>query len=267
MHGRLAMHIYHATRTSAPALTREGESELAISWRKGDRRACNRLVAACLPFVTRIAFEYRLWGVPLEDVVQQGCIGLLRAVEKFDPGKDCRLSTYASYWIRAEIREYVARAYRVVRIGRSKAEMRALRAYRKMHDTSASELAAVSGMDRDKLEWLLPLLAGPDASLDADASSRDGLSTRLAASSPNPEEEASTHESRGRARAAVARALDDLSEREQVIVRQRLMTEEPRTLQELGDELGVSKERVRQIEERVMEKLRARLDDLRGQAA
>lgn len=267
MHRRLAMDVYRATRIRAPAIDRQAEVELADRWRRGDRRAGNRLVAACLPFVTAIAFEYRLWGVPLEDVVQQGCIGLLKAVDRFDPSKDCRLSTYSAYWIRAEIREYVARAYRVVRIGSSKAEMRALRAYRKMHDTDASELAAASGMDRDKLEWLLPLLAGPEASLDSDASSRGPISSRLAATSPSPEEEVSTHESHGRAREAVARALDDLSERERVIVRARLMTEEPRTLQDLGDELGVSKERVRQIEERVVEKLRAVLDDLRGQAA
>jgi RNA polymerase sigma-32 factor len=261
------MDIYRRTRITAPALGRETEIELADRWRRGDRQAGNRLVAGCLPFVTSIAFEYRLWGVPLEDVVQQGCIGLLRAVDKFDPEKECRLSTYAAYWIRAEIREYVARAYRVVRIGSSKAEMRALRAYRRSHDTDATALAAASGMDRDKLEWLLPLLAGPEASLDADANSCGPISARLAASSPSPEEEASTLESRGRAREAVARALGDLSERERVIVRERFMTEEPRTLQELGDELGVSKERVRQIEERVREKLRASLDDLRGQAA
>ena len=77
-----------------------------------------------------IALEYRRWGIPLEDIVQQGNLGLLRAAAKFDPARECRLATYAAYWIRAEIRDYVVRAYRVVRLGTTKAERRALRAYR-----------------------------------------------------------------------------------------------------------------------------------------
>ncbi len=103
------MHAYRGARSKTAPLDRATELDLALRWREGDRRAGNLLVAACLPFVTAIAFEYRLWGVPHDDIVQQGAIGLLRAVEKFDPGKDCRLATYAAYWIRAEIRDYVAR--------------------------------------------------------------------------------------------------------------------------------------------------------------
>ena len=85
-------------------------------------------MTACLPFVMSIALEYRRWGIPLEDIVQQGNLGLLRAASKFDPERECRLATYAAYWIRAEIRDYVVRAYRVVRLGHD--EGRAARAAR-----------------------------------------------------------------------------------------------------------------------------------------
>ena len=96
----------------------------------GDQHAGTQIVEACLPFVVSIALEYRRWGVPLEDIIQQGNVGLLKAAAKFDPERECRLATYAAYWIRAEIREYVVRAFRVVRLGTTKGERRALRAYR-----------------------------------------------------------------------------------------------------------------------------------------
>jgi RNA polymerase sigma-32 factor len=261
------MHARRVAASNDVPIARETEVDLARRWRAGDRSAGCRLVVACLPFVTSIALEYRRWGIPIEDIVQQGRVGLLRAAAKFDPSKECRLTTYAAYWIRAEIREYVVRAYRVVRLGTTKAEKRAVRAYRKASGIDATALAEATGMARDKLEWLLPLLAGPESSLDADPYDRGPLSDRIAASSPTPEDEASARERAVHTHDAVARALGDLTERERTIVRDRLMAEEPRTLQDLGEELGVSKERVRQIEERVREKLRARLDVLRGEAA
>jgi RNA polymerase sigma-32 factor len=261
------MHAYRGAGSNVAPLERDVEVELARRWRGGDRRAGDRLVVACLPLVIAIAFEYRHWGAPIEDVVQQGSVGLLRAAAKFDPKRGCRLATYAAYWIRAEIRDYVVRAYRVVRLGTTKAEKRALRAYRKTREGDPSALAKASGMTREKVEWLLPLLAGREASLDADTHDRGTMVDRLAGPSPTPEDEASAHERRGRMRDAVNRALRDLTERERMIARERLMADEPRTLRELGARLGVSKERVRQIEERVREKLRASLDELRCEAA
>jgi RNA polymerase sigma-32 factor len=252
----------------ASPLDRETERELARRFHAGDRRAGDRLVTACMPFVVSIALEYRRWGVPLEDVIQQGNIGLLRAAAKFDPGKDCRLATYAAYWIRAEIREYVVRAYRVVRLGTTKAERRALRAYRKTREHDIDALAEMSGMKRERLELLLPVLAAREASLDARNDDHGAaVADRLAAAGPSPEDAVSRHERAGRARGAVDEALRGLSDREQLIVRERLMADEPRTLQELGVKLGVSKERVRQIEERACDKLRARLGGMRDQAA
>jgi RNA polymerase sigma-32 factor len=248
-------------------LDRDSERDLARRWRAGDRRAGDKLVKACLPFVVSIAIEYRRWGVPLEDIIQQGNLGLLRAASKFDPARECRLATYAAYWIRAEIRDYVVRAYRVVRLGTTKSERRALRAYRRTRESDAGVLAEVSGMTREKAEMLLPILAGREASLDARTDDRGALIDRIAGASPTPEDEASAHERLGRTRAAVGDALQVLTDRERMIVRERLMTDSPRTLQELGVRLGVSKERVRQIEERARHKLRLRLEEMRDEAA
>ncbi|MDP9036280.1 MAG: sigma-70 family RNA polymerase sigma factor [Myxococcota bacterium] len=262
-----ALRAYRGDMAGIEPLNRETERELAHHWRAGDRRAGERLVVACLPFVIGIALEYRRWGVPMEDIIQQGNLGLLRAAKKFDPDRGCRLATYAAYWIRAEIRDYVVRGYRVVRLGTTKSERRALRAYRKTRENDPSTLAAVSGMTAERAEWLLPLLAGRETSLDARSDEHGTISDRLAGAMPSPEEEATLHEHRGRARDAVGEALRNLTQRERVIVRERLMADEPRTLQELGAEFGVSKERVRQIEERLRDKLRSTLEGLRDEAA
>jgi RNA polymerase sigma-32 factor len=262
-----ALRLFATGAADITPLDRETERELARRFHAGDRRAGERLVTACMPFVVSIALEYRRWGVPLEDIVQQGNIGLLRAAAKFDPSKDCRLATYAAYWIRAEIREFVVRAYRVVRLGTTKAERRALRAYRKSRDGDVDALAIASGMKRERLELLLPILASREASLDARTDDHGAIGDRLASVAPSPEDACSRRERTGRTRGAVDEALRGLTEREQLIVRERLMADEPQTLQELGARLGVSKERVRQIEERACDKLRARLEGMRDEAA
>jgi RNA polymerase sigma-32 factor len=262
-----AMRAYRSSVAEIVPLDREEERELARRCRAGDKRAGDRLVTACLPFVISIALEYRRWGVPLEDIVQQGNIGLLRAASKFDLDRECRLATYAAYWIRAEIRDFVVRAYRVVRLGTTKAERRALRTYRKTHETDPAALAASAGMSRERAEQLLPLLTAREASLDAHTDEHGSLFERVAGPTPTPEEEASTRQRRSRAHSAVGEALSELTDRERMIVRERIMSDDPRTLQELGAKLGVSKERVRQIEERACGKLRAKLVDMRDEAA
>ena len=100
-----AMRAYRDSMSGVVPLSRGEERELAEQWKAGNKRAGDRLVTACLPFVISIALEYRRWGVPLEDIIQQGNLGLLHAASKFDTSKDCRLATYAAYWIRAEIRD------------------------------------------------------------------------------------------------------------------------------------------------------------------
>jgi RNA polymerase sigma-32 factor len=262
-----AFRSYRSAIAAFAPLEREAERELARRWRHGDLHAGDALVAACLPFVVAIAFEYRLWGIPQEDLVQQGNLGLLRAATKFDLDKNCRLSTYAAYWIRAEIREYAVRGFRVVRLGTTKAERRAVRAYRSKGATDAETLASASGLTIDQAERLIPLLRAREASLDARTDDQGPRVDAFPAVCASPEEEASSHEAAARTRDAVQDALRELSTREQIIARERLMADEPTTLQELGARLGVSKERVRQIEERLQSKLRARLKEVHHLAA
>jgi RNA polymerase sigma-32 factor len=262
-----ALHAYRKNLADVVPLDRAAERDLARRWRAGSKSAGAKLVTACLPFVIAIALEYRRWGVPVEDIVQQGNVGLLRAAAKFDLDKDCRLATYAAYWIRAEIRDYVVRAFRIVRLGTTKAERRAVRVYRKTCEGDADALAAASGMKPARAHWLLPLLASREASLEAGPGERASILDRLDSGSPSPEDEASSRERRGLARQAVKAALRHLTVRERLIVRKRLMADEPCTLQELGTRLGVSKERVRQLEERARLKLRAQLEEMREEAA
>jgi RNA polymerase sigma-32 factor len=262
-----AFRAYRGRLAEIVPLDRETERALARRLHDGDRRAGDSLVVACLPFVVSIALEYRRWGLPLEDIVQQGNVGLLRAAIKFDTRKDCRLATYAAYWIRAEIREHVVRAYRVVRLGTTKGERRALRAFRLASNCDAATLAAISGLTPERAEMLLPILAAREASIDVATPGKGALVDALASSWPTPEDDAGRREAAERVRKAVRLALTELTDRERLIVRERLMADEPRTLQDLGAELGVSKERVRQLEERARTKLRARLDDVRDEAA
>ena len=261
-----SLRAYRQALSGRPQLDRETERTLAKQWKAGDKRAGERIVEACLPFVISIALEYRRWGIPLEDIVQQGNVGLLRAAKKFDLDRECRLATYASYWIRAEIREYVVRAYRVVRLGTTKGERRALRAYRTHQARDVASLAAASGLSEERIEMLLPVLAGREASLDGAAVGESTMGDRLAAHDASPEEDAATNEARAQTKAAVTQALRDLTDRELLIVRKRLMSDEPITLQALGEILGVSKERVRQLEERARGKLRGKLEELREHA-
>ena len=261
-----SLHAYKSKLHACPPLDRETERDLARRWIAGDRRAGERIVEACLPFVIAVALEYRRWGVPIEDIIQQGNVGLLRADKKFDPDKECRLATYAVYWIRAEIREYVVRGYRVVRLGTTKGERRALRAYRTTQESDPAKLAAVSGLTTERVEMLLPLLASRETSLDAQSGDLPPGIDRLASPMDSPEQEAASSELRGQARDAVKVAMKGLSERERLIVRERMMNDEPTTLQCLGELLGVSKERVRQLEERAKGKLRDALGGLRDEA-
>ncbi|UJR78773.1 sigma-70 family RNA polymerase sigma factor [Sandaracinus amylolyticus] len=245
----------------------ETERELARRWAAGDEAAGSKLVEASLPFVIRIAKEYRRWGVPLEDLIQQGNLGLLRAAAKYDPSKECRLVTYAVYWIRAEIREYVIRSYRIVRLGTTRTERRALRSFRRTGVDSVEELAARSGMPLARCEKLWPLLSQGDVSLDATYDDQSSALDRLSGIVVSPEEEVARRAEIRGVREVLDDALAKLSDRERRIVEARVLSDEPITLEALGVEMGVSKERVRQLEERACSRLRTALAAYQPMAA
>lgn len=253
--------VYRREVAALPRVSAEMEVELVRRARAGDRRAASQLVSSCLGLVVAIGLEYRRWGVPLEDIVQQGNVGLLKATEKFDETRGVRLATYAAYWVRAEIRSYVIRTYRVVRVGTTKAERRAMRAYRTSDARDVESLAKLSGLSPERVEKLLPILSGREASLDATAGESEvPLVDLLHADGATPEESVREDERHARARTDVADALGVLSDRERLIIEERFFTESPPTLNELGVRLGISKERVRQLEERARSKLRQKLE-------
>ncbi len=257
-----ALEAYRVSLSGITPLSAADERALAKRWREGDQTAGSRLVEASLPFVITIATEYRRWGVPLEDLIQQGNLGLLKGAMRFEPERECRLITYAVYWIRAEIRDYVVRGYRTVRIGGSKGERRALRAYRKTREDDPVKLAAVAGMDPKKVEQLLPMFKQRDVSLDAAEPGESPGVDRLRSNAPSPEETVLEKLEHEIAHERILDALGRLTERERWVVERRVLADDGVTLEALGQKLGISKERVRQIEARALEKLRDTLSDL-----
>ncbi|MDI3287177.1 sigma-70 family RNA polymerase sigma factor [Polyangium sp. 15x6] len=254
-----ALSMYRAEIARRRILSAEVERELAIRWKAGEREAGRLLVEACLSYVMTIAREYRQWGAPFEDLVQQGNIGLLQAAERFDPTRGYRLATFANYWIRAEIRDYVTRNYRIVRLGTSKAERRAVRFFRRAFARDAATLAERTGLSEQRAHELIPLLAGPDAPIDTGAQSDGPADSAL-----SPEAEVCRADEHAQITRAVKAALSELSPREQQVLERRIMSDEPATLAELGAAFGVSKERVRQVEEQAKKRMRGHLRTLAG---
>ena len=249
-------------------LTPAQEAELAKAVQRGEPGAAERLITSNLRHVHAIAQEYRRWGVPIDDLVQQGCLGLLKAAERFDPeaegARDARgggsLKAYAAYWIRAEIRDYVVRGYRIVRLGTTRTERRAVRAFRTRSVASAAELSRESGMPLARCELLWPLLTRGDVSFDFTPVGRPSSGELLPSEQLDPEAVAMARQERELAHERVERALSDLSERERRILWSRLGSDDPETLEQIGKRLGVSRERVRQLESRACEKVRRALE-------
>jgi len=241
-------------------LDRETEAALARRAAKGDDAARDRLVRSCLPRVISIAKRYRAWRTDFDDLLGYGTVGLLKGVDRFDPERGVRLATYASFWIRAEIRASVIGDYRGVRLGTTATERRAIRAYRTRSIESPEELAQISGMPERRARRLWPLLAAGDVPLD-DRTRTGALRHEQVADRemPTPEQALLRVERARHLRHGLPRALRAMSEREQVILRMRMLAEDPKSLREIGEEVGLSRERVRQIESACREKLRRAL--------
>ncbi|HET7823709.1 MAG TPA: RNA polymerase factor sigma-32 [Anaeromyxobacter sp.] len=260
-------------------LTVEEERRLAHDFRdRGDARAGHRLVEANLRFVGKVAFEYRSYGLPVSDLIQEGNIGLMKAVQKFDPDRKIRLISYAVWWIRAFIQGHVLKSWSLVKIGTTQAQRKLFfslaRARREIARLSPGAAPDQEGNDIDLLAKNLKVkpsdvvemqqrLEARDFSLDAPVG--DGSSTHLESTAsgaePHDEQLARSEEEALIAR-RVADAMDRLDERERHIVAVRLMGDGKETLRELGKHFGFSRERARQLEIRGCNKLRRELQPL-----
>ncbi len=262
---------YMRAVNAVPVLSADDEQRLAEQYYyEQDLDAARNLVLAHLRFVVHIARSYTGYGLPLGDLVQEGNVGLLQAAERFEPDRGVRFSTYASWWIRSAMQDFILRNWSIVRTGTTAAQkslffnLRRLRAQiddiggEQLSEESREFIANELKVNVHEVEAMEIRLNGGDQSLNAPVSdeSEDSWQDFLADHRPNSEETVvSVHDGRTRARWLVE-ALRELPQREQTIIRKRRLTENGATLEELGRVLGVSKERVRQLEHRALTKLR-----------
>jgi RNA polymerase sigma-32 factor len=249
------------------------EKQLAERWRRfGDQRAASRLVTGNLRFVVKIAFEYRTYGLRLLDLIQEGNLGLLVAVDRFDPERGVRLTTYAVWWIRAYIQEYIRRSWSLVRFGTTRAEQRCFyrlrrerqRLERQGGKADPERLASALGIRREELEAIESRITRRDMSLDDPAyvDTDETRGDRIADDRPGPESALAEQELSEEARRRIREGLDALDPRERAILSRRYLASRPATLKELGAAFGISRERVRQLEARAKAKLRESLAPL-----
>jgi len=252
-----------------PVLSREDESELATRFRRdNDLDAARQLVLSHLRFVVHIARGYHGYGLPMGDLVQEGNVGLMKAVKRFDPAVGVRLVSFAVHWIRAEIHEYVLRNWRLVKIATTKAQRKLffnLRKYkRSLGWLTAEETQAVArdlGVSTDEVTEMERRLASRDLSYDpAPDADEDDESYSPAAYLPAPDADPAVAVERAEwdddVSERVADAMSQLDARSQAVLRARWMGEQKATLHELAEEYGVSAERIRQIEANAIKKLR-----------
>jgi RNA polymerase sigma-32 factor len=259
----------------APYLERNEEFDLAARWHeRKDQAALDRLAAAHMRLVIAIAARFRNFGLPLNDLIQEGHVGLLEAASRFEPEREVRFSTYATWWIRAAIQDYVLRNWSIVRGGTSSSQKALFFNLRKLRARLGSkgsgldrhdihrEIASLMGVSIDSVAMMDSRLSGPDTSLNAPLHESDGTDDRqdfLVDAEPLPDETVSESMDAERRAEWLRTAMSVLNEREFRIVRERRLREEAVTLESLGESLGISKERVRQIEGRALEKLRHEL--------
>lgn len=262
---------------NAPFLEREEEHLLAVRWKDhGDEAALHQLTAAHMRLVIALAARFRHYGLPMADLVQEGHVGLLEAAARFEPEREVRFSTYATWWIRASVQDYILRNWSIVRGGTSSAQkalffnLRRLRARltrggeERIAEDVHAKIAEAIGVSRADVALMDARLSAPDASLnapvlDADAGNSAERVEFLVDTSPLPDESVSEVIDSERRVRWLRQALEVLNERELRILRARRLDEEQVTLEFLGDRLGISKERVRQIENRALEKLKRAL--------
>jgi len=254
-----------------PVLSREREHELAVDLRdKGDLGAARELVLSHLRFVVHVARGYGGYGLPLADIVQEGNVGLMKAVKRYDPSLGVRLVSFAVHWIRAEIHEYVLRNWRLVKVATTKAQRKLFFNLRRMKKNLAwlthEETRAVArdlGVRPEEVTEMEQRLAARDLSFDPapDADDEDGFgpAAYLPAPDADPADQVAEAEAAAETSQHLAQAIEALDARSRDIVRRRWVEAPKATLHDLADEYGVSAERIRQIEAAALRKLRGNL--------
>ena len=262
-----------------PMLYKDEEFMLGKRWREHeDTDAAEKLVTSHLRLVAKIAMGYRGYGLPVAEVISEGNVGLMQAVKKFDPDKGFRLATYAMWWIRASIQEYILRSWSLVKMGTTAAQKKLFFNLRRMKsqmqaidegDLKPDQVEAIAtklGVTEDDVVSMNGRLSGPDASLNAPLRGTEGegqwqdwLSDDEA---ENQEEELAQSDEFDTRMTLLQSAMGELNDREQHILQERRLSEEPKTLEELADHYGVSRERIRQIEVRAFEKLQKAMKEM-----
>ncbi len=263
----------------APMLEAAHELDLARRWRDNeDERALHELTTAYMRLVISMASKFRHYGLPLSDLVQEGNVGLMQAAARFEPSREVRFSTYAAWWIRSSIQDYVLRNWSIVRTGTTAAQkslffnLRRLRA--KIDDTGDAVMTAENkkwvsehlGVPERDVEAMASRLSASDRSLnaplavDGDAQWQDLLPCKSA----TPDEQVMEERDNEKRKEWISEALQVLNDRETLIITERRLTDDSVTLEVLGKRLGISKERVRQIEHQALNKLRKTLTKMVG---
>lgn len=264
------LEIYMSRVHKFPLLDKQQEYELARRYKlEGDLEAAHRLICSNLRFVVKVACEYRSYGMKLLDLVQEGNIGLMMAVRKFDPDRGIRLISYAVWWIRAYIQNYILKTWSLVKIGTTQAQKKLFYKLKQTKDTlmrltgsaDSAEIARELHLQDAEVDEMTQRLAQRDSSLDVELVEGESfnLLDTLADDRPNQEAVFLEMESHHLRAGRVAQALSTLNERETRIINDRILADSPRTLQELADDYGISRERVRQLEKTALEKLRKAL--------
>ncbi|QFT62231.1 RNA polymerase sigma-32 factor [Roseivivax halotolerans] len=270
-----------------PLLEPEQEYMLAKRWVEDqDTQAAHQLVTSHLRLAAKIAMGYRGYGLPQAEVISEANVGLMQAVKRFDPEKGFRLATYAMWWIRAAIQEYILRSWSLVKLGTTSAQKKLFFNLRKaksrigaledgdLRPEHVQKIANDLGVTEDEVISMNRRMAGSDASLNAQVGQEDDSSMQwqdwLEDEDANQADDYAEKDELDARRAMLAEAMDVLNDREKDILTKRRLAENPQTLEDLSGEYDVSRERIRQIEVRAFEKLQKRMRDLakeKGMAA
>jgi RNA polymerase sigma-32 factor len=271
-----SLSLYLSEISKYPLLSVKEEQKLARQFLRKNLRAGHTLVTSNLRFVVKVAYEYRSYGIKMSDLIQEGNIGLMKAVQKFDPTREIRLISYAVWWIRAYIQNYILKSWSLVKLGTTQAQRRLFfslaRTRRELERynpgettlTNVEEIARRLRVKPAEVREMEQRMAGRDFSLDAPIGDEGGnLYLDFVASPSAAQDDAfADKEEVGIIKSKVQVALQRLDPRERLIIEQRLMSDPPLTLKELGEHFGFSRERARQLEIRAKDKLKEELAQL-----